>query len=171
MGECALTVPRRYDSPPAESPRRKGRGRQLGGALAALGLGAALVGGVLFFNEQVFAPPAPPTSDAQPFIRRDFANDLQGEVHTKLAEPEVFQYSVPIDGCDRNYGVRGECVPYNFPPQVANNPADKCAYLAKHEFKSLELVGTDRHKLVPAGGPVAPSGNPYACPAELPTGS
>jgi hypothetical protein len=108
-----------------------------------------------------------PTSDADPYVR-DFANGLTGEVNTPLAEPEVFSYGVNVDGCDRAYGVRGECVPYNFPPRVAKTSTAKCNWLASHHFRALEVPGKDRHGLVPPGGPRAPSGNPYACPNELP---
>ncbi len=143
------------------------------GALVTMVLGGLLAGGVMVFGDGLLgnAQVAPPTSDAQPYLRRDFANDLEGEVRTKLPRPEVYTHAVPIDGCDRNYGVKGECVPYNFPPKIAETPAAKCAYLASNKFSNLDLVGEDRHDLVPAGAPVSPRGNPYACPAELPTGS
>ncbi len=112
-------------------------------------------------------PPAAPTSDAVPYVRA-FADDLQGTVLTPLPSPEPFSYGESVDGCDHDYGVAGECVPYNFPPQVVDGAAAKCAYLGAHHFHDLELVGTDRHGLAPPGGPLAPSGRRYVCPGVVP---
>jgi hypothetical protein len=158
-----------YVSPPPPPPPRSRRGPlvlAIGGLVAV----AAVVGLVLGFGPGTStSQAAPPTSDAQPYVR-EFARNLSGEVRNPLPTPEVFSYGPTVDGCDHNYGVRGECVPYNFPPQVPETVAGKCAYLASHKFRSLEVAGTDRQHLAPAGGPKAPSGNPYACPRELPTG-
>ncbi|MGH3932921.1 MAG: hypothetical protein ACRDTF_23435 [Pseudonocardiaceae bacterium] len=137
-------------------------------AATLAGLAAVLVLVVLVLVDADATPGAAPapTSDADPYVR-DFANDLSGEVHQPLAVPETFSYGPTVDGCDHAYGVRGECVPYNFPPGVANTPSAKCAWLAAHQFRALEVPGVDRHGLVPAGGRRAASGNPYACPNEL----
>lgn len=136
----------------------------LAGLLSLLVLAMVLLG---FGPSRLGLGQAPPTSDADPYIR-DFANDLSGEVHSPLPTPETFSHGPNIDGCDRGYGVRGECVPYNFPSGVADTPEAKCAWLASHQFRALEVPGEDRHGLVPPDGPQAPSGNPYACPNDLP---
>lgn len=137
-------------------------------AAALAGLAAVLVVVVVaVLSGGGTAAQPPPTSDADPYIR-DFANKLSGEVHTPLPTPEIFTHGPNVDGCDHAYGVRGECVPYNFPSGVGPTPAAKCAWLASHGFRALEVPGKDRHGLVPSGGPRAPSGNPYACPDVLP---
>jgi hypothetical protein len=110
----------------------------------------------------------PPRSDAAPAIQA-FAQELEGEVHQPLPAPENASHGPRIGNCDYAYGVRGECVPYAYPPAVADTPAAKCAYLKSLGARALEVPGEDTQKLVPAGGPRAPSGNPYACPAELGT--
>lgn len=51
--------------------------------------------------------------------------------------------AVNLDGCDRNYGSRKQCVPWRFPP----GPVQGCEWLAAHGFEPLPVVGTDRHGL------------------------
>jgi hypothetical protein len=158
---------RRRHSPQLE--RRPARRFALTAA-AAGGVIALILGGLIAFAWFPFgSAPPPPTSDAEPYVR-DFANALEGEVNEPLDTPAPFSYGENVDGCDHGYGAPNVCVPYNFPPQVAKNPAAKCAYLASHKFKALEVTGEDRHKLAPEGGPRSPSGRPYACPDVLPTG-
>lgn len=154
-------------APPADrSPHRRAM-LKIGAAVAALVSLVVVLVVVLMGGGS--RPPAagPPTSDAAPYVR-DFANQLSGAVRTPLAQPETFSHGPNIDGCDHAYGVRGECVPYNFPSGVGNTRVAKCAWLASHRFQALEVPGKDRHGLVPSGGPRAPSGNPYACPDVLP---
>ncbi len=149
--------------------RRPRRRNPLTG-VAAGGVIALVVGAVVAFGAlpSGSAQPAPPTSDAQAYVRA-FATGLKGKVNTPLPKPVPFSYGATVDGCDHGYGSVNVCVPYNFPPQVGKTPAAKCAYLAAHKFTALEVTGKDRHGLAPAGGPKAPDGNPYACPGVLPT--
>nr|WP_221374804.1 hypothetical protein [Actinoplanes polyasparticus] len=50
-----------------------------------------------------------------------------------------------VDGCDRAYGTRAQCVPWTFPPNVT----DKCAWLAANGFTGLTVRSPDRHRLDP----------------------
>ncbi|GID28195.1 hypothetical protein [Paractinoplanes brasiliensis] len=50
-----------------------------------------------------------------------------------------------VDGCDRGYGTRTQCVPWTFP----SSATDKCAWLAAQGFTHLTVHGTDRHQLDP----------------------
>jgi hypothetical protein len=158
-----------YVTPPPPTPPKRRRGPWIAGTAMALVAAGLTTFFALGPRSAEPAAAAPPTSDAQPYVR-DFANQLSGDVKQPLPSAEPYSYGPTVDGCDHDYGVRGECVPYNFPPGVANTPAAKCAWLATQKFRNLEVPGQDRHKLVPAGGPKAAGGNPYACPAELPTG-
>jgi hypothetical protein len=162
-----MNVPQLAPAPPKR--RRPGPVPLLAGLAVA-----AVVAVVVTFlvGSPLVAPaaavPPPPTSDAEPYAR-EFATELEGDVRTPLPTPETFSHGVNIDGCDRNYGVRGECVPFNFPSGVGDSAQDRCAYLLLQRFGPLEVAGEDRQGLAPADGPVADSGNPYACPEELGT--
>ncbi|WP_328472947.1 hypothetical protein OHA21_11230 [Actinoplanes sp. NBC_00393] len=58
-----------------------------------------------------------------------------------------------VDGCDRSYGTRAQCVPWVFPPGVT----DKCAWLAERGYLDppLAVAGQDRQKLDPDGNGIA----------------
>jgi hypothetical protein len=66
-------------------------------------------------------------------------------------------YPVPVavSGCDPGYGAPGQCVPVHFPPYVADNPADRCAWLARQGLLPLAVVGADRHGLDPDANGIA----------------
>jgi hypothetical protein len=131
------------------------------------GVGVAVLGGYAFgLLGPEPAPVVAPTSDAKPYIR-EYAQELEGKVRQPLPTPQTFSHGANLDGCDRSYGVDNVCVPFNFPNGVGTTPAAKCAWLKQQGFGPLEVPGKDRQNLVPAGGPKAPSGNPYACPDQL----
>ena len=158
-------------SPPLP-PGRSGADRSIKGiaAGAVVGVIGVLVATVLLWSGTASSEqpkPPPPTSDAQPYAQSGFADELEGEVREPLPTPEAFSLGPTVDGCDHGYGVNAECVPYNFPPGVGKTTDAKCAWLKQQGAGPLEVPGEDRHELVPADGPKAPSGNPYACPAQL----
>lgn len=133
---------------------------------------AAAAGALVLIGGAIYATTASktPAADARPAPHIElYATALQGEVHKPLATPEVFSYGDNLGGCDLNYGSGRECLPYNFPRQVKNTAAAKCAWLKKEGFPPMEVAHTDRQGLAPAGGPVGPDGKPWVCPAELGT--
>jgi hypothetical protein len=156
--------------PPPQGPagKRSFRGIAAGAVVGVIAVVAVIA---LWPGSAASEPPAPPppTSDAQPYAQSGFAGGLTGKTYAPLATPETFSHGPTVDGCDRGYGVHGECVPWNFPPGVGKDTAAKCGWLKQQGARALEVPGEDRHKLVPAGGPKAPDGNPYACPKELGT--
>jgi hypothetical protein len=156
---------------PPPPPARPGSGRSVRGIAvgAVVGVVAVLIAVLLWPGSAASEQPAPPppTSDAEPYAQSGFANDLSGKTYAPLPAPETFSYGPTVDGCDHAYGTRAECVPYNFPPGVGKDVAAKCAWLERQGAGPLEVPGEDRQHLVPANGPKAPSGNPYACPKEL----
>jgi hypothetical protein len=58
-----------------------------------------------------------------------------------------------VDGCDRSYGTRAQCVPWVFPPGVT----DKCAWLGERGYLDppLAVAGKDRQRLDPDGNGIA----------------
>lgn len=48
-----------------------------------------------------------------------------------------------VDGCDRNYGGKTQCIPMTFPPDAD----DKCDWLTAHGFQHIAVVGSDRQGL------------------------
>jgi hypothetical protein len=59
----------------------------------------------------------------------------------KPAKP--VQVAVTVDGCDRNYGRRVQCIPVAFP----GDARDKCAWLRAHAYQTVPVVGKDRQHL------------------------
>ena len=51
---------------------------------------------------------------------------------------------VNIDGCDHNYGMPGQCVPWQIP---ASSPQAACAWLKANGFGVLKVYGTNRQNL------------------------
>lgn len=82
---------------------------------------------------------AAPSAARAPFIQR-FA-----EGSAAVAPPEQKSPAVPafVDGCDRDYGTRAQCVPLSFPAGVT----DKCSWLAAHGFTGLTVAGRDVQRL------------------------
>ncbi|WP_127506201.1 hypothetical protein [Actinoplanes solisilvae] len=61
--------------------------------------------------------------------------------------------SIPpnVDGCDRAYGTRTQCVPTTFPASAK----DKCAWLLANGFTGLTVRAPDRHRLDLDGNGIA----------------
>lgn len=51
----------------------------------------------------------------------------------------------PVDGCDRNYGTKAQCIPSSYPKGVK----DRCSWLKEHGFTGIEVVADDDQKLDP----------------------
>lgn len=79
-----------------------------------------------------------------PHIIPNFARELKGERKklSKIPRPPV-QVPVNVDGCDRNYGNAGQCIPAALPPGYR----DYCQYLVGHGFKQVKVRGFDRKGL------------------------
>jgi hypothetical protein len=56
-----------------------------------------------------------------------------------------------VDGCDRNYGTRAQCVPLKY-PQGATDP---CDWLRARGFTGLKVAVKDPQKLDPDGNRTA----------------
>lgn len=56
-----------------------------------------------------------------------------------------------VDGCDHNYGARGQCIPVTYPEGTVS----RCGWLRDHGFKAVKVVGADRQKLDPDKNGVA----------------
>jgi hypothetical protein len=56
-----------------------------------------------------------------------------------------------VDGCDRNYGTRSQCIPWTFPAGITA----KCDWLRVHGFTNPAVVGADRHRLDRDGNRIA----------------
>jgi len=49
-----------------------------------------------------------------------------------------------IDGCDHDYGLANQCVPWQIPGSTS---AAKCAWLESRGFQSVQVYGTNRQDL------------------------
>ncbi|WP_285558872.1 hypothetical protein [Actinoplanes regularis] len=56
-----------------------------------------------------------------------------------------------VDGCDRNYGTKAQCVPVTFPKGVT----DRCAWLKAHGFTGVPVAAKDRQNLDPDKNKIA----------------
>jgi hypothetical protein len=152
-------------APTPNGPRSFMTGRGGTWLMAGAVLAFAVLVGAAVYEE---VGPEVPRSDAEPYIA-NFAQELRGEVHEPLPsdDQEKFEHGPNIGGCAIGYGLNGECVPYNFPPYVADTYEAKCSWLKAQGAGALEVPGDDRHGIVPSGAPISPLGNPYACPDVL----
>lgn len=83
----------------------------------------------------------------EPFVQ-NFAEQPTVSPLPRLPSPTV-PLSMPpnVDGCDRSYGTRSQCVPWQFPPGTA----DACTWLRDRGFLDSPLTARapDRHHLDP----------------------
>jgi hypothetical protein len=97
------------------------------------------------------AEPLPPSAapSSGPSVTPQ-ATALQGTVFT--ADPKAVQTVEPVpvpqgyDGCDHDYGVITQCVPWRFPNGITE-VSDKCEWLRLNGFHDLAVVGLDRQGL------------------------
>ncbi|WP_430783200.1 hypothetical protein [Actinoplanes sp. G11-F43] len=90
---------------------------------------------------------APPTSTVAPFVPT-FGGRSSASPLPRLPSPTAaLSMPVNVDGCDRSYGTRSQCVPWRFPPGVT----DGCGWLRERGFLDTPLTvrGADRHRLDP----------------------
>ncbi|SDT69737.1 hypothetical protein [Actinoplanes derwentensis] len=89
------------------------------------------------------APHTTPEPFVQTFTGRPAASPLP-----RLPSPTArLSMPVNVDGCDRSYGTRTQCVPWRFPPGVT----DGCTWLRERSFLDAPLTARapDRHHLDP----------------------
>ncbi|MET8974703.1 galactose oxidase-like domain-containing protein [Streptomyces sp. NPDC004539] len=87
-------------------------------------------------------PKALSKTEAAPHVH-SFADDLTGKVTGPSAKKQSQKVSPTISGCDRHYGSINVCVPTTFPADVKKTTAARCAWLAKNDYGTLRLNGSD----------------------------
>lgn len=115
----------------------------------ALGLVASA-----YLIPNAIARPAPPsrtpgTAPSAPPHILPFADHLGLRAQGPLPRRASTPVPVQLDGCDHTYGTPNQCVPWAFPPGIANTTPAKCAWLNAHGLRDLPVHGTDRHHLDP----------------------
>ncbi|HWS32051.1 MAG TPA: hypothetical protein VN408_04830 [Actinoplanes sp.] len=113
--------------------------------LAVLMLPAALA--VACSPPATTVPPATASTAAtpEPFVQT-FADQPGARPLSRLPSPTTtVSMPVNVDGCDRSYGTRSQCVPRNLPPGVT----DVCTWLRDRGFLDRPLTARtpDRHHL------------------------
>jgi hypothetical protein len=100
-------------------------------------------------------PPGAPTASLPPLAGVTTATPPRPHMITNFANrlgprrtaPPGRALTVPVrsdvDGCDRNYGTAGQCVPGTLPA----GQTDVCAYLAQRGIKGVRVSGTDVKRL------------------------
>jgi hypothetical protein len=84
-----------------------------------------------------------PHAAAAPFVQRFAAQPGIRPLPPRSSPTAKVRVPATVDGCDRNYGEKTQCIPLKFPPDAT----DKCDWLAAHGFEHIRVVGTDRQKL------------------------
>jgi hypothetical protein len=87
----------------------------------------------------------------------NFASDPGGKKVYGSKHPVTVKVAWHIDGCDHDYGIPGQCVPWSVPGAT---PQAKCAWLQSKGFGPLAVPGKNRQHL-----PVNAAGE--ACPANV----
>jgi hypothetical protein len=89
------------------------------------------------------APRPNPHAAAAPFVQRFAGQPGIGPLPPRSSPTAKVRVPATIDGCDRNYGEKTQCVPLKFPPDVT----DKCDWLTAHGFQHVRVVHTDSQRL------------------------
>jgi hypothetical protein len=84
----------------------------------------------------------PDQAAAGPHVH-DFAAGPGAPTSKRASVPNTVSVSGGFDGCDRDYGTPGQCVPAKLPAGAAG----ACAWLRQHEYLPLSVRGEDRLKL------------------------
>jgi hypothetical protein len=84
-----------------------------------------------------------PHAAAAPFVQQFAAQPGIRPLPTRRSPAARVRVPANIDGCDRNYGAKTQCIPMNFPPDTN----DKCDWLVAHGFEHVVVEGTDRQRL------------------------
>ncbi|NJC72539.1 hypothetical protein HC031_22875 [Planosporangium thailandense] len=126
------------------------------GVVGRAGAAALPAGGSAPRHQPKFRPASRPQSrpqsegqsGPQPPVPAPYVHPFadQSDVPTEAAAPSagvVYSEAAEVDGCDHNYGVPGQCVPWNFPPGVT----DRCAWLVEHGLGAVTVSGRDRQRL------------------------
>ncbi|GIF08283.1 hypothetical protein [Actinoplanes siamensis] len=80
-----------------------------------------------------------------PFVQSFAGQPGRARIKPGRSPKNPVKVAPTVDGCDRNYGTRAQCVPLNFPKGVR----DRCAWLKAHGFSRVKVVVEDRQKLDP----------------------
>lgn len=93
------------------------------------------------------ATPATPITRPEPFVQTFAAQPGRSPLPRLPSPTAPLQIPVNVDGCDRSYGTRSQCIPWHFPPGTT----DACAWLRARGFLNHPLTshGADRHHLDP----------------------
>jgi hypothetical protein len=70
----------------------------------------------------------------------DFARGLRGQRLSLPKGPHHVAVAWNVDGCDHDYGIASQCVPWTIPAPAGQG----CQWLAAHGFGSLKIRGRDR---------------------------
>jgi hypothetical protein len=90
------------------------------------------------------APAAAATAVPAPGAHvHDFASTPGAAKVKRVPVPRTASVTGGYDGCDRDYGRRGQCVPATLPTGVT----DACAWLRDRDYLPLSVRGRDRLKL------------------------
>ena len=84
-----------------------------------------------------------PHAAAAPFVQRFAAQPGVRPLPPRRSPMATVGVPANVDGCDRNYGERTQCIPVHFPPDATN----KCDWLKAHGFQRIRVVGTDSQRL------------------------
>ena len=142
--------------------------RIIGMAVAGILVATAIVFGIVKFGDDsraetrkphaaaAFAEDVPPdTVPSEAPTIEPYARRLEGKTETGGPVPKTVKpVEENFDGCDHGYGAVTQCVPWTFPAGVKTEK-QKCAWLTAQGFKTLQVHGTDRHKLDPDKNGVA----------------
>ena len=82
--------------------------------------------------------PRPPA----PFVQR-FADQSGVKPLAPKKKTGPVEVAATVDGCDRNYGTKAQCIPLVFP----GKSPDKCGWLRDHGFREVKVAGRDRQRL------------------------
>ncbi|GAA2854256.1 hypothetical protein Acy02nite_49410 [Actinoplanes cyaneus] len=80
-----------------------------------------------------------------PFVQTFAAQPGRARIKPGKSPKTPVRVAPMVDGCDRNYGTKAQCVPINYPKGVT----DRCAWLTAHGFTRVAVVGKDRQHLDP----------------------
>jgi hypothetical protein len=92
-----------------------------------------------------------PHGTPAPFVQSFAAQPGRARIKPGRSPKTPVKVAPTVDGCDRNYGTKAQCIPSTFPQGVT----DRCAWLKAHGFTAVKVVVKDRQKLDPDNNKIA----------------
>ncbi|WP_436533650.1 hypothetical protein [Actinoplanes sp. HUAS TT8] len=86
-----------------------------------------------------------------PFVQTFAAQPGRTRIRPGKSPKIPVKVAPTVDGCDRNYGTKAQCIPLNYPAGVK----DRCAWLKAHGFTGIKVVAKDRQNLDPDRNKIA----------------